>query len=259
MTTPRPHHHLPAPGDTPGGAPAPYGGHDAGPLADVPVARAAVDTETAFSGAVWDVAREAFRMADGGELLVREFVKHPGAVAIVALDDTGGGPGTIRMIRQYRHPVGEELWEIPAGLLDMEGESMLAAAQRELAEETDLLAGQWNVLVDFYTTPGSSSEGIRVYLARDLAPVPEDQRHDRTGEEAGMPMAWVPVDEAVQAVLSGRVHNPSAAIGLLALSVHAAHDLTTLRPANAPWSPGSAPGTPPRAGSVATPAAGPGS
>jgi 8-oxo-dGDP phosphatase len=243
MATPHPH---PGPPRGPAGAPSPYAlpatGPAAGPLADVPAPRIAVDAETAFSGAVWDVARESFRMAEGGELLVREFVQHPGAVAVVALDDAGDGPGRVRLIRQYRHPVREELWEIPAGLLDVEGESLLAAAQRELAEETDLVAGRWDVLVDFYTTPGSSTEGIRVYLARDLSPVPEDQRHDRTGEEAGMPMAWVPVDEAVQAVLSGRLRNPSAAIGLLALAAHTAQGLATLRPADAPWSPTSTTG-----------------
>jgi 8-oxo-dGDP phosphatase len=139
------------------------------------------------------------------------------------------------MIRQYRHPVGQELWEVPAGLLDVAGEPMLAAAQRELAEEADLVARRWDVLVDFYTTPGSSSEGIRVFLARELTEVPEDQRHERTGEEADMPMAWVPVAEAVEAVLSGRVRNPSTAMGLLALQVHAAQGFAGLRPAEAPW------------------------
>jgi ADP-ribose pyrophosphatase len=209
----------------------PYDPHDGGPLADLPAARAAEESETAFEGKIWDVTREAFRMHDGGELLVREFIRHPGAVAIVALDDRG----RVRMIRQYRHPVGQELWEVPAGLLDVAGEPMLAAAQRELAEEADLVAGRWDVLVDFYTTPGSSSELIRVFLARELGEVPEHQRHERTGEEAGMPLAWVPVPEAVEAVLSGRVHNPSTAIGLLALQAHAAQDYAGLRPADAPW------------------------
>lgn len=205
--------------------------HDGGPLADLPAARTAEETGRAFAGKVWDVARESFRMHEGEEPLVREFIRHPGAVAIVALDDQD----RVRMIRQYRHPVGQELWEVPAGLLDVAGEPMLAAAQRELAEEADLVADQWDVLVDFYTTPGSSSERIRVFLARGLSEVPEDQRHERTGEEAGMPLAWVPVDEAVEAVLSGRLRNPATAIGLLALRVHAAQGFTGLRPADAPW------------------------
>lgn len=218
-----------------------YQPHDGGPLADLPAARAAEASETAFDGAVWDVARESFRMRADAEPLVREFIRHPGAVAIVALDDRD----RVRMIRQYRHPVGEELWEVPAGLLDVAGESMVAAAQRELAEEADLVAGRWDVLVDFYTTPGSSSERIRVYLARELAEVPEDQRHERTGEEAGMPLAWVSVPEAVKAVLAGRVRNPSTAIGLLALQAHAAQGFTGLRPADAPWQGGAVPASVP--------------
>lgn len=208
-----------------------YEPHDGGHLADVTAPRPAEDSETAFEGAVWDVTREAFRMGPGGDRLVREFIRHPGAVAVLALDDRD----RVRMIRQYRHPVGQELWEVPAGLLDVPGEPMLAAAQRELAEEADLVAGQWDVLVDFYTTPGSSSERIRVFLARDLGEVPEDERHERTGEEAGMPMTWVPVTEAVEAVLAGRVHNPSTAMGLLALHAHAARGLDGLLPADAPW------------------------
>jgi ADP-ribose pyrophosphatase len=208
-----------------------YDPHDGGALADLPAARAAEETETAFEGKVWDVTRESFRMHEGGEVLTREFIRHPGAVAIVALDDRD----RVRMIRQYRHPVGQELWEVPAGLLDVVGEPMLAAAQRELAEEADLVARRWDVLVDFYTTPGSSSERIRVFLARELAEVPEYQRHERTGEEAGMPLAWVPVSEAVEAVLSGRLRNPSTAVGLLALQAHAAQDFDGLRPADAPW------------------------
>ncbi|MGM7667581.1 NUDIX domain-containing protein [Microbacterium sp. A93] len=247
-----------------GPGPAPYTGHDGGPVADVPAPRPVVRSETAFSGAIWDVTRESFRMApaagaapevaglgdagdaggtdgargtdgagdtDGADLLVREFIRHPGAVAVVALD----GQDRVRMIRQYRHPVGEELWEIPAGLLDVPGEAWVDAARRELAEETDLRAERWEVLTDFYTTPGSSSEGIRVFLARGLSEVPADERHERTGEEAGMPLAWVPVEEAVQAVLDGRLHNPSLVVGLLALSAHRARGNTALRPADSPW------------------------
>lgn len=222
--------------------PAPYAGHDGGSVADVPGPRPVARTETAFSGAVWEVTRESFRMApvvgdcsddpaDGADLLVREFIRHPGAVAVVALD----GEDRVRLIRQYRHPVGEELWEIPAGLLDVPGESWVEAARRELAEEADLRAERWEVLADFYTTPGSSSEGIRVFLASGLSEVPAAERHERTGEEVGMPLAWVPVAEAVEAVLAGRLRNPSLVVGLLALTAHRAQGTTALRPADAPW------------------------
>lgn len=208
-----------------------YQVHDDGPLADVPTSREVEGRETVFDGMVWDVTRDAFRMAPDTPVLRREYIRHPGAVAVVALDQAQ----RVCVIRQYRHPVGQELWEIPAGLLDVDGEPMLEAAQRELAEEADLVAAQWEVLVDFFTTPGSSSEGIRIYLARDLTPVPEQERHAREGEEAGMPLAWVPLDEVVSAVLDGRVHNPSLCMGVLAAQVQAATGFSSLRPADAPW------------------------
>ncbi|MDR3202139.1 MAG: NUDIX hydrolase, partial [Bifidobacteriaceae bacterium] len=111
----------------------------------------------------------------GGRVVKREFAAHPGAVAVIALDSRG----RVLLQRQYRHPVGFELWEPPAGLLDVEGEEPLAAARRELAEEADLLAGDWRRLADFFTTPGGCDERIRIYLARDLAPVPAAERFAR--------------------------------------------------------------------------------
>lgn len=208
-----------------------YQEHDGGPLADLPVHRPVEERETAFEGAVWDVTRDTFRMGPGAPQLSREYLMHPGAVAILALDEDQ----RICLIRQYRHPVRQELWEIPAGLLDVPGEPMVEAARRELQEEADLTARRWETLVDFYTTPGSSSEGIRVFLARQLSPVPDHQRHERTGEEAGMPLSWVPLVEAVDAVLAGRVHNPSTCMGVLAAHAHSAAGFTALRAATAPW------------------------
>lgn len=208
-----------------------YQVHDGGPLADAPTSREVEGRETVFQGMVWDVTRDAFRMAPETPVLRREYISHPGAVAVVALDEDH----RVCVIRQYRHPVAQELWEIPAGLLDVDGEPMLQAAQRELAEEADLTAERWDVLVDFYTTPGSSSEGIRIYLARELASVPDQDRHEREGEEAGMPLAWVPLQEAVQAVLAGRIHNPSICMGVLAAQVQSATGFTQLRAADSPW------------------------
>ncbi len=208
-----------------------YQDHDGGSLADLPTSREVEGRETAFEGMVWDVTQDTFRMAAGEPTLRREYIRHPGAVAVLALDEDQ----RVCLIRQYRHPVGQELWEIPAGLLDVPGEPLLEAARRELAEEADLTARRWDVLVDFFTTPGSSSEGIRVFLARDLAPVPEQDRHQREAEEAGMPLTWAPLDEVVEAILDGRLHNPSLCVGVLAAHAHAATGFSTLRPADAPW------------------------
>ena len=140
----------------------------------------------------------------------------------------------VLLIRQYRHPVRMHLWEVPAGLLDVEGEPLLDTAQRELREEADLVASTWHTLVDHYTSPGISDEGIRVYLAQGLSEVPQTERHSREAEEAEIAPMWVPLEEAVSAVLAGKIHNPSAVVGILGL-----HAVRTgggeLRDARAPW------------------------
>ena len=122
-----------------------------------------VASETVFEGRIITVRRDEVRMSDGSTS-VREIVEHPGAVGIVALDDDGN----VVLVNQYRHPVRARLDELPAGLLDVEGEPALTAAQRELAEEARLGADEWHVLVDLQTSPGFSDEAIRIYLARGL-------------------------------------------------------------------------------------------
>lgn len=199
-------------------------------LADRFEGRPVVSTEVAMHGLVWDVVRDRVDLGEAGEV-TREYVRHPGAVAVAALDEQG----RICLIQQYRHPVRAFEWEIPAGLLDVDGEAPHLAAARELHEEADLTAGTWNVLADYVSSPGGLDEGLRIFLARDLAEVPHGERHDRDGEELGMPVRWVALEEVRDAVLAGRVHNATLAIA--ALSALAARDLdwATLRPADAPW------------------------
>jgi ADP-ribose pyrophosphatase len=160
----------------------------------------------------------------------RTVVEHPGAVGIVALDDAN----RILMIKQYRHPVGRMLWEVPAGLRDVPGEGPLITARRELLEEAGYRAGDWRVLADYYSSPGFSTERLRVFLARDLEEVPEEERtFVLKDEEAALTRAWLPLPEAVAAVLSGDLHNGVAAIGILAVYA-AGGDLSGLRPADSP-------------------------
>ena len=164
----------------------------------------------------------------------RTVVEHPGAVAVLALDDAN----RVLMIRQYRHPVGRLLWEIPAGLRDKPGEDPLTGAQRELLEETGYRARDWRVLADFFSSPGFTTERLRVFLARDLEEVPEEERtFVMKDEEAAMTQAWVSLPEAVAAVLAGDLHNGVAAIGILAVYAASTGDLPgLLRPADAPES-----------------------
>jgi 8-oxo-dGDP phosphatase len=205
-------------------------------VADRPDQRPVLATEVIHDGMVFDVVAERVALGgdgpDGGDGVVRrEFIRHSGAVAVVVLDDRE----QVLLLSQYRHPVRHELWEPPAGLLDVEGEDARDAAARELAEEADLTAGRWDVLVDYLTSPGSSDEAIRVFLARDVAPVPEGERHVREDEERDMVARWVPLDEAVTLVLSGALHNPSAFVGILAAAAARAAGWSTLRAVDAPW------------------------
>ena len=183
-----------------------------------------------FEGRVWDVVSEDVDLGGAG-VVTREFIRHPGAVGILALDDDGRVP----LVYQYRHPVGMSLWELPAGLLDVAGEPPAEAAARELAEEADLRAGRWHTLMDWMMSPGGMSEAFRLFLARDLTPVPHDERHDRDGEEMDMPTRWFDLDEVRAAVLAGRLHSPSLVVGVLAACAAREEDWATLRPADAPW------------------------
>lgn len=203
---------------------------DADTVADQGDPRPVVKHELLHEGRIFDLVRDDVDLGAQG-VVTREYVDHPGAVAIVALDDDE----RVLLLRQYRHPVRSFLWEVPAGLLDVDGEPALDAAVRELAEEADLVAGRWDVLVDYATTPGGSNEAVRVYLARDLSSVPDDERHVRTAEEADMESRWVPLDEAVALVLAGELHNPSTVVGILGAAAGRADSWASLRPTTAPW------------------------
>jgi len=190
---------------------------------------------TIHAGRVFDLVGDEVRLHPDDEApVVREYLDHPGAVAIVALRDGEAGEEVL-LIRQYRHPVRALLWEIPAGLLDVDGEDYRAAAERELYEEADLRAARWDVLVDYFTSPGGSDESLRVYLARDVTDVDGDDRHEREDEERDMATVWVPLDDAVTAVHGGRIHNPSAVVGILATASARAHGWAPLRPADGEW------------------------
>jgi 8-oxo-dGTP pyrophosphatase MutT (NUDIX family) len=181
--------------------------------------------EQLCAGRVVRLRRDRVQMPDGQEA-DREVIEHPGAVAIVALDELG----QVLMIRQYRHPAQRQLWELPAGLRDVPGEPLLATAQRELLEEAGYRAADWLVLADFLTSPGISTERLRVFLARDLALVPEgERRYVPHHEEALLKVEWVPLDRVVGAVLAGALHNGVMAVGVLAAHAARQDGFATLR------------------------------
>ena len=168
-------------------------------------------TETVFDGPIISLVRDTVTMPGGGTS-VRDVVRHPGAVAVVALDDDD----RVVLLTQYRHPVGRHLWELPAGLRDADGEPPLETAKRELAEEVQLAADRWSLLVTDYSSPGFSDEQVLVYLAEGLSDAELPEGFEAEHEELDMTVERVPLAEAVQWVFDGTVRNAAAVIGLLA-------------------------------------------
>ena len=179
-----------------------------GPLSDVSDPAPVISSERVYQGRVWDIYSDTVQFA-GGEM-TRDYMKHSGAVAVLAIDDDE----RVLVINQYRQPIKLRDWELPAGLLDVEGEPPLEAAKRELAEETDLVAEHWSPLITFNSTPGGTNEVIHVFEARGLTAAPET--HHRTEEEAEIVVRWVSLDEVVAAVLDGRLGNAPLIIAVLA-------------------------------------------
>jgi ADP-ribose pyrophosphatase len=174
-------------------------------------------SEILYSGKIFALRRDHVRMP-GGKDVAREVVEHFGAVAIVAIDDLGRLP----MVYQYRHPFGRRLWELPAGLLDIDGEAPHLSAARELREEVGLQAETWQVLVDLDSTPGFSDESVRVFLATGLTDVGRPEAHD---EEADMTVQWI---------FRGEIVNSLAVAGILA-AYAVSEGAAEPRPVDALW------------------------
>lgn len=144
-----------------------------------------------YRGPIASVRMDRFRYPDGSTSL-RQIVVHPGAVAIAAHDGR-----SLWMVRQPREAVGEaSLLELPAGKLDVEGESPLECAQRELAEEVGLAAGDWELLKRFYPSPGFASEEVHLFRATELYEV---ERPD-PGEDERIEIVKVPLDRLDEAI-----------------------------------------------------------
>jgi ADP-ribose pyrophosphatase len=185
-----------------------------------------VSREQRYAGPIFTVYSDRVTMS-AGQTVGRDVVQARGAVGVVALDDVD----RVVLIKQYRHAVGTRLWELPAGLRDVDGEDPVRTAVRELAEEADLVAGRYDLLVELHTSPGFTDEMIKLYLARDLRPVPEAERHQRRDEEADLEIAWFDLHEAVAMVFRGEITNAAAVGGLLAAARARDEGWATLRPA----------------------------
>ncbi|MBT2444022.1 NUDIX hydrolase [Streptomyces sp. ISL-36] len=197
---------------------------------DTPEEWQVVATATPFQGNKTSVRTDDVVMPDG-TVARRDYQVHPGSVAVLALDDQD----RVLLLKQYRHPVRQKLWEIPAGLLDVPGENPLHAAERELYEEAHVKAEDWRVLTDVYTTPGGCDEAVRIFLARGLSEA-DGERFEVFEEEADMELARVPLADLARDVLAGELHNNCLVVGVLSvLAARTGEGLDALRPADAPW------------------------
>lgn len=167
-----------------------------------------VSSDLVYEGAVWNVRSDTVRYGEGE--MTRQYVEHPGAAAVVAIDDHE----RVVLIQQYRHPIKERDWEIPAGLLDVAGEPPIETAKRELTEEVDLEADRWQHLVSMHTTPGGNDEVVHVFLARGLRTVETD--YEREHEESDMRVERLALADVIDGVLAGRLRNGILATGALA-------------------------------------------
>lgn len=182
-------------------------------LSDVPEGWPVLASEDLYRGsAPFAVRSDRLRHPDDSDedSFDRVVVEHPGAAVVLAVD----GQDRVLVVRQYRHPVGRRLVELPAGLLDQPGEDAEEAARRELVEEAGYEAGSWTHLGSTFSSPGITAEVIHLYLARDLAPAGRGDFEPRH-EEADMELLWVPFADLLEGVLTGRTANAPLANAVL--------------------------------------------
>ena len=166
-----------------------------------------LESQLVYTGKITSIRRDELTRGDG-KTFVRETAVASDAVGIVAMDDKG----RILLIRQYRHPMGRPVWEIPTGRMDVEGEKPEETALRELREEADTEASSVELLTLFLNSAGWTTEKTYVYLAKDLMDVPEFQREN---EEADIEKKWLSLNEAVELVKSGEIDDAKTVIGIL--------------------------------------------
>jgi ADP-ribose pyrophosphatase len=163
--------------------------------------------ELVFKGRVFRVYAEALSLASG-RTVRREIVRHPGSVAILALDEGG----RVLLLRQFRQAVGRRIWEIPAGTLEA-GEQVLRSARRELREETGYRARRWRRLTSILASPGILDESLHLYAAWELVP-----GSSRPEADEDIECHWLPVPRALVMVRDGRISDAKSICALLYVS-----------------------------------------
>lgn len=190
-------------------------------IRNLPVTQRSIE----YKGKIWAIVKETFNLGD--HELTRDYLQHMGAVAVLAINDDD----EVLTIHQYRHPVGANLVEIPAGLLDFPEESPFEAAKRELLEETGYSAAEWFTLCDFCTTPGSSSEAVRIFLARNLTFKGFDAS-SLDAEETELEPRWTKISELIELISKGALSSPTAVLAVTSYVTLKNHEL---REPSAAW------------------------
>ena len=166
-----------------------------------------ISSKTVFRGPVFNVVSERVR-EPGGYVARRDIVRHPGSVVILAVETSRATPRVL-LERQYRHAAGRFLWELPAGRID-QGEPVLAAAKRELQEETGYTSTRWSLALHFYVSPGFLDETMSVFLARDIRPGPAKPEEDER-----ITTGLLPLPNAVRLVLNGTIQDAKTIASIL--------------------------------------------
>ena len=158
-----------------------------------------VKSKTVFQGPVFKIVSQQVKEPDGVRVR-RDIVCHPGSIVILALDeDRTRRPPRVLLERQYRHAAGQRLWELPAGSLEP-GENKLAAAKRELLEETGFTARKWQRALSFYVSPGFLTETMEVFLARQLT-----KGKAQPEEDERIAVRFFPLPQAVKMAMTGKI------------------------------------------------------
>ena len=184
----------------------------AGPVGPLDLTERVVDSKTIYRGSYLTFRIDTVERTDGSRA-EREVVGHPGAVAILAIDEVD----RVLMVRQYRAPAGRILLEVPAGTLDVEDSGAIEdpdlAAPRELEEETGYRAGSLRLLTSFWTAPGFATELMHLYLATDLRPA--DDARLSPDEDERLELERVPLGDAIAAVERGEIADAKSILALL--------------------------------------------
>ena len=161
-----------------------------------------------FRGRVVTVSVQHAKLPNGAELDM-DVVEHPGGAAVVAVD----AQRRVCLLRQYRHVIGEWLWELPAGKRD-DGEDTALTAERELQEEAGVTAENWIDLGDMISSPGVFTEVVHLYLALDLNRAPPSPEHHEV-----MEVHWIDLNQALQMAQHGEIRDAKTLIGLYRASI----------------------------------------